>query len=109
MRLVNPESVWNETVCVFADLVVRLSVSCRDVSKNGDNHPMPGEDATIDVTEPEEYLDMVGSRIPERCVVETEGFAFREVKSLAFLRDLRGFLILLTFSCVIFGFVSSSL
>ena len=88
-RFENPESVRIETACVAADLGVQSSVVCRDLIKDGDKRPMPGECATITADEADDYVDVVGSSTPVNDGVDSESFTFGESVNHAFLERLR--------------------
>ena len=96
-RLANPESDRNEAVQVAAAIVVRSSVPSGDPSKGGNDLPLPRKSAATDAAEAQEDVDMVGRCTPVHFGKESEGFAFRESVSHAFLRDSGEVLILLAF------------
>ena len=51
VRKTNPEIVWNETVCIAANLVVRSSVPCEGKRKDRDDLFMPEGNAAVEVFE----------------------------------------------------------
>ena len=74
----------NETVRPAADVVLRSSAPCGDVSKDEDNLPIP-DSAVFIIHETENFLVAVGSSTPVHCGVESEGSTFRESMGHAFL------------------------
>ena len=102
-RLTNPQSIWNGTVCVPADVFVWSSVSCGYESKDRDHLPVPIEIAAVNVPEAEALVNVVGRSIAVHCALESGGFIFRQSVSHACLRDsLARFLIFLAIPCVTF-------
>ena len=89
-RFEYPESVRIETACVAADLGVQSSVVCRDFIEAGGKRPMPGECASINADEADEYVDVFGSSTPVHRDMESEGLTFRESVSYALLKNLGG-------------------